>query len=280
MRTVKILESIDRRILGAIQFVDAASEAVITDSLRLESVKSVSFVRNLSNIYVITAADGFEDFIRTFKPAPEYDVAKTREFNIEVADPSGRYLPRELSVRLPRNPEEPGKNADGRYQYKGDSVFLPQEVKLYRSPTAACCTAWATVRVTVVRGAKGEEPVRGAILTIKGKTGDFKDQVLAEGISDGRGEALLMAPKVPTLTFEEPAVGGDDQPDAAESKVIAVEIDALLEVKGVPDGAKGSVWPMDPDNLGWRAQDIETGSVSVKLKAGLVRTIEVRIVKP
>ena len=273
MRTIKTLESIDRRILGAIRFVDTASEAVITDSLNLKPEKSMTFVRNLSNNYVITAAEGFEDYIREFEKAPKYDADKAEEFTVEVKDPSGRYLPRKFSVQIPRNPDPGNKDGDGRF--KVGSVFRAQEVKLYRSPIAGCCAAWSMIRVTVVRGWGGKYPVRGAILTVKGKTGDFKDQVLAEGISDERGEALLMAPQVPTLTFEEPAAGG--QPDSA---VIAVEIDALLEVKGVPDGAKGSVWPIDPQKPGWKEEDIEIGSESIKLKAGHVETLKVKIVKP
>lgn len=279
MRTIRIQESTDRRILGAIRFVDNASEAVITDSLSLVSKQRMSFVRNLSNNYVITAAVGFEDYVGTFQEAPKYVEAGTKEFTVEVTDPSGWYLPRKFSLKLPRNPDKDKK----------DSVFSPHDVKLYRSPTAACCAAWSMMRVTVVWDSASEEPVRGAILTLSGTTGDFNGQILAESISDERGEALLMAPQVPTLTFEQPDVvgdtdvgdgNGDDTLESAEPDVIAAEIDARLEVKGVRHNPKEFVWPLDPDNLEWEDADIKEALESVKLKAGREASLTVTLVKP
>ena len=67
-------ELLERRVLGAIRWRDAVSDNVINLPLEVSS-GTATFTRNLSGLFVITAANGLEKYTATFDldslPAPD-----------------------------------------------------------------------------------------------------------------------------------------------------------------------------------------------------------------
>ena len=89
------------------------------------------------------------------------------------------------------------------------------------------------------------------------------DELLASGLSDKRGEALVIVPGIPITNF-------------TTTDVNSITINALLEVIIHPD----LLWPADPDqlvvnrDLWWRNKESE---VSLSLSTGHIETVAVAV---
>ncbi|MBU4295148.1 MAG: hypothetical protein KJ862_04575 [Proteobacteria bacterium] len=224
---VNVIEFIDRRVLGAVRFVDRATGYVLKRPLHV-SADSVNFIRNRSFHYVIASAPGLESHTHAFEQPPEEPPLNTLPVIIRVEDPLKQYLPRIVDMLLPRDPD-PDNAANN------DSLFKALNVNLYPAGTAPVRANWSTVRGSITRN---DEPIRGALLRVVRRA---DDEVLASGISDERGEALVIIPGVPITQFadEDDDNGNDDQP------VIVTDLPVRLEISfdaGVP-------WPSNPDTL-------------------------------
>lgn len=123
---MQLMESSDRRVLGAIRFVDAVSGLPVNGSMRIETrgatmmypdnnvslnlgQHSVKFLRNRSGLYVILSAPYFDDYTDEFlSPViSEYIQNGIMRFNLAV-EAGDTYLPQEFDLDLPRrlSPEE------------------------------------------------------------------------------------------------------------------------------------------------------------------------------
>src|SRR6478735_8811062 len=103
-------ERLDRRVLGAVRWIDAVSEATITLPLVPEMVPGgprLKFIRNLGGLTVITEAEGLEAYVQTFdlKDLAPADVVADGDLDLvaQVRDPTGTYLPRKFTLALPRD---------------------------------------------------------------------------------------------------------------------------------------------------------------------------------
>ena len=237
-------ESIDRRVLGALRCVDRATGSVLTRPFSV-SAGNATFIRNRSNLYVIKTASGLETHTETFAQAPSIPSPGSVSVMVRVDDPLNKYLPRTIGINLPRDPNSDNTEND-------NSLFNPVNVDLYVASNAELMANWSTVRVSVLRGDSSQNlvPVRGRLLRIV-RTSD--DEVLSSGLSDDRGEALIIVPGVPITQFADDEDNGNqgdgqgegDEQAGEEPPVIVSELSVRLEVSF--DSNQG--WPVNPDVL-------------------------------
>lgn len=265
-----MIEVIEQRVLAAFRFVDRPTGDILTRRFEV-SAPGVKFIRNRSRQYVIASAPGLRSHTESFESPPPIPPVGSITVNIQVTDPLKKYLPRMAHLTLPRNanPEE---------SENPDSLFQPIDIALYPSPNAPLRPNWSTVRARVVRVGSGDSriPVAGSLLRII-KTSN--NEVFASGISDERGEALIIIPGVPITDFAEGDGDGDTddaQPDDAQpddaspvagnpDPPMIKELPVKLEVSFNP--AVG--WPVNPDELEKNHSSFIKGeSKDLKLRTG------------
>ena len=247
-----MVESLARRVLAALRVVDGVTGQAILSPLSV-SGDGTTWVRNRRGLYVLTAAPGFEAHQVAMGEPPADPAFGSRTLVIAMQDHSGTYLSRRQTIRLPRNP-------DPVQAEEAQSLFRPIECRLYLSPSAPISSAWAVIRASVVR--EGDLQVLGGALIRVLRTGD--GQVLARGLSDARGEALVAVPGIPVTTWE-----------ASSGPVTGTEVDVQVEV--VVDPAVGHV--PDPDALEANRETLPSRQTVMKLASGrtVVRTLTVAI---
>src|SRR5690606_23625234 len=105
-RLFQELERVESRILAAIRFVDASTAADLSTPLMLEVVagRAVLF-RNRSGRYVVASWSELAEHEGSFDAPPAAPVVGSRELQLRVSDPTGRYLPRRVTLALPRDPD-------------------------------------------------------------------------------------------------------------------------------------------------------------------------------
>jgi hypothetical protein len=239
------LEHVERRVLGAIRFVDATTKLRIGSSLSVKAA-GLDFVRNRGGHYVIANALGLEAHAAAFEKPPATPAVGTLPFEISVADPTGQYLPRSHAIRLPRDP-------DPQRAGESDSLFQFVEVELFPSAIARTGPGWAVIRATVLASGT-KEPLGGSLIRVTRKNGTAADDnPLGRGLTDKRGEALVAVPGIPVTTFGESA-------EAVTTNEIDVTIAAFFdpEARGIPD----------PDDLEARRASLDTVKVDTKLASG------------
>ncbi len=191
MRALRELERGEWRALGALRCVDATTGVPIERNLRVEA-PGASLVRNRSGLYVIRHWDALAAHESEFPAPPATPAPGSRSLSLSVADPAGDYLCVAAQIRLPRTGDPAQADA-------ADSLFQPAVVPLYPSASAPVGANWAVVRVSLTESASGDA-LGGALLRIR-----FNATVLARGLTDWRGEALVPVVGVPVTTFSEDA---------------------------------------------------------------------------
>jgi hypothetical protein len=127
-----------------------------------------------------------------FVAPPALPAAGSQSLSFSVSDPAGDYLAVAAQVRLPRNSDPAQADAP-------DSLFQPAVVALYPSASAPVGANWAVLRVSLTDAASGDA-LGGALLRVQ-----INGDVLARGLTDWRGEALVPVVGVPVTTFSEDA---------------------------------------------------------------------------
>lgn len=216
------LEQIDRRVLGAVRFLDGNTGLHISSPLSVEG-KGVHLVRNRSSYYVIFHALRLKAHTRAFRQPPRTPALGSVEIELKVIDPGRRYLSRRCTLRLPRDP-------DPSHMDRENSLFRPVEVRLFPSPTAGTAPGWAVIRATVTAEGR-RKTLAGALIRVLRAS---ESRQLASGLSDERGEALVAVPGIPITTWEE-----------GPGPVLTTRVEAILEVVFDP---KAEEIP-DPDDL-------------------------------
>lgn len=180
-----MLERLDHRCLGAIEFVDAITGARIRDPLQVRSAR-LDLRANASALYVIHGAQGLEEHLEAFEAmptAPAFEAAG--EFELEVVDRRQRYLARRARIKLPRK-QAPLDDAA--------SVLNPLRVTLYPSGARPVEASWAVLRASVcVVDGERRIGVANAWLTL---TSALAGVAPATALTDARGDALLAVPGV------------------------------------------------------------------------------------
>jgi hypothetical protein len=237
-------ETVDRRVLGAIRFVDAVTRAAISEPL-VVSAPGVSWRRNSSGWFVVAAAPGLHDHTLAFDAPPAIPPVGTLPIELTVRDPGRRYVARRHTFHLPRSADPAGALDPG-------SLFRPADVPMFRSSSAPVAQGWAVVRATVTAAGSGAR-LGGALLLVLSTAAP--PVVLAAGIADERGEGVVVVPNVPVTTFGE-----------GES-VLATEVSVAVQAVVVP----GSLDVPDPDAMAAAVGTPEARAVTVanvKLASG------------
>jgi hypothetical protein len=183
------VEVIDSRALAALRFLDGETALPLTHPLSL-SGSGVRVVRNTWGLYALTEASGFEDYTASFEAPPQPEPTPV-SFPLSVIDPSGRHLPRSFSLELPRDasatPVDPTR-----------SVFQPVDVRMFLAPTARPAPGSAVVRLSLT-DMQGT-PLARVVIRLR-ITVPERPTLEARGLSDARGEVLLLVPRIPVIQW-------------------------------------------------------------------------------
>ena len=201
-RALHELERVEWRVLGALRPVDGTTGIVLRGMLEV-SAAGARVVRNRSGLYVIHEWTRLASHAAAFEAPPALPAAGSERLEIVLRDPTGRYLPRLASIALPRDPLAAG----------ADSLFAAVDVPLYPSAIAGLGTNWTELRARVSDSADGAALGSALLRVVAGGT------VLARGMSDWRGEALVPVVGVPVTTWSED-----------ENAVVVSSIAATVEV--------------------------------------------------
>lgn len=251
------IERVDQRVLAALRLIDGATQAELIRPLHLTS-DTARLVRNARGYYVVTGANELEHHIASFQDVP-VEPALPSSYGFEISDPLGHYLPRLLELLLPRN-SNPAEASDD------DSLFRPVDVAMYPSSTAPLSHNWSTLRLSIAR-AVDHAPVRGALLQVIDVT---DDRLLAGGIADERGEALVIVPGVPVTKFadEESEGEGDGDPPVVVN-TLPVRLELSLDA--------ADPWPVNPDLLVQNHVANRRMSVELALSTGRMERVVINL---
>lgn len=246
------LEHIDRRVLGALRFLDPATRLPIAGPLLIDAPGG-RLMRNRMGDYVIFDAPGLADHTAEFLQPPAAPAIGSVPLELTVSDPEGQYLPQRVVIALPRNRDA---GAD-------DAIFRPIETPLYLAPAGRTASGCALVRAAVVRSGT-TQALAGALIRVLNRNDN--DTVLARGLSDARGEALVAVPGIQITNWnQEPGEGPVTTPQ------IAVTIEVIFDpvAQGAPN----------PRALEDRSADLLTGEQDAELASGqtLVITLSVNV---
>lgn len=257
------LEHVERRVLGAVRFLDATTTLPIRAPLAVVAER-VRFVCNRGGRYVIFSAPGLQAYTESFQrqpvaPDPQSVALRSIPIELNITDPEGVYLPRRSTIEIPLDADPARADDEG-------SLFKFIDVKLYPSPVAQTSVGWAVVRATVKETGTNNRLPWALIRVLR--AGD--SLLLATGLSDRRGEALVPVSGIPITTWEE-----------GTGPVLATEIDVALEVVFDPavkkvrdpedlsaadDPNRGYV--PDPNDLEARRATLPSSSSPAKLASG------------
>jgi len=196
-----INEPVDRRILGAFVCVDAITSSSIVNPVSV-TAPQWSVKPNRSGTYIIF--NGPNLYLSTTQFVAGAWPTQT-SFEVTLQDPNGRYLPRRASVQtsltvpaIPPAPPGATSNAAAIAALgQSGAVFNPQQVALYRAPSAGFGPNWAVIHASVNRA--GTTPPQGLPWAVLQVTRNSDNTVMVNGQADTSGEALLA---VAGLTIE------------------------------------------------------------------------------
>jgi hypothetical protein len=214
-----MLEHMDRRVLGAVSFLDAATNLRILSPLSVKA-DGVRLTRNQRGFYVIASALGLEAYSHSFNEQPAVVPLGSVEIVLNIVDPGMGYLPRRRTIRLPRDPAPANAGRE-------DSLFRPVDVPLFPSPTSATLPGWGLIRATVREMGTGNLLPWSLIRVMRDDNPPAPPRMLAMGLADNRGEALVPVLGIPITTWGE-----------TPGAVVATDIDVTLEVVFDPEVIK------------------------------------------
>ncbi|MGB0659868.1 MAG: hypothetical protein ACPGNV_06775 [Mangrovicoccus sp.] len=252
---LRSFDTIDQRVLAALEFLDANTGARITAPLSL-SCEGYGFLRNRAGLYVINqvVADHWRErrlrkHLASFEAPLSQPGPGSEHELVTVTDPKAQYLPQIFDTALPR---------------VGDDLRTPIQVELYPSPTALVAPNWSGIRCSL-RG-NGDLPLIGARVRL---IRDSDDVVLGQSFTDERGEALVIAVGIPVIDFSAPANGnGQGQGNGAVGAATTL---ARLSI----ETRSTSGWPPHPDRFAanttaWRP--VQGALPQLNLRTGQILT--------
>lgn len=265
---IRELEHIDTRVLGALRCVDASTRAAVDAPLQV-SVDGARVRRNRSGFYVITQADLLAAHEAAFDAPPATPAIGSVVLSASLRDLSGSYLPRIAALALPRDPAP--DHAD-----QSTSLFRPIEVEMYPASSAPVGVNWAVLRVSVRESASGDA-LGGALLVVRSSAG-----VVARGLSDWRGEALVPVPGVPVTTWS-------DEAEAVVVDETAVTLELVYDpatglrthADAVRAGRAPAVLPLvDPDQLEAHRATLPNATLDLRIASGRSQSVSLALALP
>jgi len=270
-------ELVDRRYLGALRFVDSTTRNEIKWPLKIKTPErepEVTLFRNQSQLWVIASAEGLETHLDKFisppLPPPDGDGPDyfSKTYKLDIADPSGKFLPRIANINLPRR----------LYFHESENIFTPIDVEMYPTPMITAAPNWSVIRVSIqdvkileetdsmeeVNGIQQPKrmPVSGAWLRVF-KAGETEPTQRV--VSDDRGEAIILLPGLPVTDFssseeesseeEEPSEEDPEEHNEWLATGPVVELTTTITISVVVDPELP--WPVDPEELEDHAADVQ-----------------------
>jgi len=204
----RVIEHLDRRVLGGFQFVDAVTHLPVVLAARIE-VREATLIgggapvevscpenafriqQNRSGIHAILRAPFFDDYASSFEDPQNPLAAGTQlRLRLAAAEVGPAYLPQEFVFDLPRTLD---RAVTG-------NVFQPVMVELFRSPAAPVVGTWAVLRIRVER-AGTQEGLPGVLVRVFASPRANNDLPIGSGMSEWRGglagEALVAVADLP-----------------------------------------------------------------------------------
>lgn len=211
--TSRELERVELRVLGALCCVDATTGAPLNHPLRIGAPAGARIQRNRSGLFVVYEWAPLAHHAPSFLNAPAEPAAGEAPLTVTVSDPSGQYLSRLVQVDLPRDPALANAALPS-------SLYRPIRVPMYPSAASRVGPNWAALSLSL-RDAVSGDALGGVLLRVLSGM-----QVLARGLSDWRGEALVPVAGIPVTTWS--AEPGD---------VIVTQIEVTVEAIADPASA-------------------------------------------
>lgn len=266
--TFALRERLEQRVLGALRCVDATTLAPIDDAL-VVSADGVRLTRNRSGLYVIRSWSRLAAHQDAFEAPPAVPALFSESLTLDIRDPGGRYLARRVGIALPRDPNPANAAQAG-------SLFRAVDVPMYPAPSAPLSANWVELRATVRDTATGDA-LGGALLRVVSASG-----VLARGLTDWRGEALVPVAGVPITTWS-------TEPGAVVVTQISGSIECVFDpgagtrtpVAALREGRAPVASPLpDPQALEDARAGLPQSIVPVVLAAGRSLAVAISVAVP
>jgi hypothetical protein len=251
------LENVDRRVLGAVRFIDATTQMKVADGLQVQS-ETAMLRLNRAGLFVIWHVSGLQTHEAAFESPPTVPAVGSIPVALTVSDTSSRFLPRSCTLQLPRDPDPGHASLAG-------SLFQPIDVRLLPAPTAPVLSGWALIRATVKK-AGSDSVLPGALILVLKADGSLLARGMSEMRGGTQGEALVAVPGIPVTTFG----------DGGGGAVISTEIDVTIQTIFDPTATD----PPDPDDLEKRKDALPNSSVGQKLASGRVLATDLSVIVP
>jgi len=245
-----VIETVDRRILGAFICVDAITGLSVTPAIPV-SAAQWTVKPNHSGTYVIFDGPGLDLLTDEFLPTGTWPAPVS--FEVTLQDPSLRYLPRRATVQaplaIPTIPPVPPTPT---------GVFAPQQVAVYPSAAGPILPNWATIHASVTQS--GTTPAQGLPWAVLVVTQNSDQSVLATGVTGTNGEALLA---VIGLTVQANTSGGGPVTVSTVAATVTAYFDP--SILNQPSG-----WIPNPDDILTNLSNpaLKTSSQPVQLSSG------------
>ncbi len=248
-------ELVERRVLGAIEFVSAVTGARILEPLKVD-IDGVTPARNGRGLYVLRQARGLEQHTTSFQEAPDSPPEATVLLELKVEDPQRHFLPRVAEVRLPRSRAAAGDPG---------AALTPITIKLFPAAAAPTGANWALLRARVRIPGTEDIGLVNALLRVAPQL-PGANPVLA--MTDARGEALVAVPGVPPVLPAAGGGGGGGGGGAVLTSDFPAAIEVVLDEEVVRlANATPPVPRPNPDTIETRLASSESGVSSVNAPA-------------
>jgi len=204
------LERFEHRVLCALRLVDGATGAPL-DLPMLVTAPGARILRNMSGLYVIREWAPLAAHSAEFSAPPATPPVGQEALTIAIRDPIGRYLSRSVAIGLPRDPLAANAANEA-------SLFRAIDVPMYPSSVAPVSGNWAAVRVTLTANPGGDALGGALVRVVSG------GNVIARGLTDWRGEALVPVVGIPVTTWS-------TEPDAVVVSEISASVQAAFDAQ-------------------------------------------------
>ena len=281
---IRVVEHVDRRVLGAFQFVDAVTQLPVIVAAQVEArsaglvgggdvpllKESVRLRQTRSGFWAIMRAPFFDAYEETFEnpETPDEVEGTSLRLRIAVADAGPNYLPQEFQFDLPRSLE--------------DDIFEPLTVQLFRAPGAPVLGGWVVLRVRV--STAGGDRLGGVLVRVFRHPRQPGDEPIGQGMSEWRGnlrgEALVAVADIPRFR---PGEADEVLASTQEIHFAAVqdsnftgEANQLPDVPKIFSGTADEIVTLRSDAPEAPVLEV-TPAAPLKIRAGQERTVELKL---